>query len=27
VATGVYLIFATDRFGTTKCNTKVMVVR
>ncbi|HRO97990.1 MAG TPA: hypothetical protein PLN54_00990 [Flavobacteriales bacterium] len=27
VATGVYLIFATDRYGSTKCNTKVMVVR
>lgn len=27
VSTGVYLIFATDQFGTFKCNTKVLVVR
>ena len=27
VATGVYMILATDRYGTFKCNTKVLVVR
>jgi len=27
VSTGVYLIFAADQFGVTKCNTKVLVVR
>lgn len=27
VATGVYLIFATDRYGGYKCNTKVLVTR
>ncbi len=27
VATGVYMIFATDITGTYKCNTKVLVVR
>lgn len=27
VATGVYLILATDRYGSSKCNTKVLVVR
>ena len=27
VATGVYLIFASDQEGLYKCNTKVMVVR
>jgi streptogramin lyase len=27
VSTGVYLIFATDRYGTFKCNTKVLVTR
>ena len=27
VATGVYLVLATDRFGTYKCNTKVLVAR
>lgn len=27
VSTGVYLIFATDPTGTSKCNTKVLVVR
>lgn len=27
VSTGVYLVFATDREGTYKCNTKVLVVR
>ncbi|MDX9752012.1 MAG: ABC transporter substrate-binding protein, partial [Flavobacteriales bacterium] len=27
VATGVYLIMASDRYGATKCNTKVLVVR
>lgn len=27
IATGVYLILATDRFGSSKCNTKVLVVR
>jgi hypothetical protein len=27
VATGVYLVFASDRDGTSKCNTKVLVVR
>jgi hypothetical protein len=27
VSTGVYLIFAADQFGTSKCNTKVLVVR
>jgi ligand-binding sensor domain-containing protein len=27
VSTGVYLIFAADQFGNTKCNTKVLVVR
>ncbi len=27
VATGVYLVMVVDRFGNTKCNTKVLVVR
>jgi hypothetical protein len=27
VSTGVYLVMVADRFGTTKCNTKVLVVR
>jgi hypothetical protein len=27
VSTGVYLIFVADQFGTSKCNTKVLVVR
>ncbi len=27
VATGVYLVFASDREGTSKCNTKVLVLR
>lgn len=27
VATGVYLVFVADRFGNTKCNTKLLVVR
>lgn len=27
VATGVYLVMVADRFGNTKCNTKVLVVR
>jgi len=27
VSTGVYLIFATDPTGSSKCNTKVLVVR
>ncbi len=27
VATGVYLVLASDRFGNSKCNTKVLVVR